>query len=45
MPVINELKRIWKESFVALEVLSCHLPGGTEKNHKNLRIANLWAKI
>jgi hypothetical protein len=27
------------------EVLSLHLSGGTEENHKTLRIAGLWAEI
>jgi hypothetical protein len=33
----DELERIWKEDVVAYnKVLSQHLPGGTEKNHKDL---------
>jgi hypothetical protein len=46
--VSDELERIWKEVVVAyFKVLSWHLPGGTEKNHKktSVRIAGLWAKI
>jgi hypothetical protein len=32
----NELGRIWKEVVVPYcKILSRHLPGGTEKNHKN----------
>jgi hypothetical protein len=31
----NELERMWKEAIVAkFKVLSRHLPGGTEENHK-----------
>jgi hypothetical protein len=32
----NALERTWKEAVVAyFKVLSRHLPGGTEKTHKN----------
>jgi hypothetical protein len=33
----NALEKIWKEAVVTLfQVLSRHLPGGTEKFHENL---------
>jgi hypothetical protein len=32
----SELERIWKDAAVAeFEILSRHLPGGTEENHEN----------
>jgi hypothetical protein len=33
------------EAIVTIEVLSRHFPGGTEENHKNLRIAGITAEI
>jgi hypothetical protein len=35
MTVNNELERMWKEAVMAkFKVLSQHLPGRTEENHK-----------
>jgi len=35
--VNDELGRTWKESMVVfVKVLSCHLPGRTEENHRKL---------
>jgi hypothetical protein len=41
------MKRVWKEAVVAyFKVLSQHLCGGTEENHKiSVLIAGLQAKI
>jgi hypothetical protein len=33
--VNDELKRMWKEAFIAeFKVLTWHFPGGTEENHE-----------
>jgi hypothetical protein len=34
-----------KWSWPNFKLLSRHFPAGTEENHENLRIADLWAEI
>jgi hypothetical protein len=45
--MINEMERIWKKAAVVscFKVLPLHSPGGTEENHKTLRIACLQTDI
>jgi hypothetical protein len=44
--MIDELKKIWKESHGLFKVLSQHLPGGTEENYGVLvRIPSVLAKF
>lgn len=42
----DELKTVWKEEVVAyLKVLSWHLRGVIEENHKNIRAPDLCTEI
>jgi hypothetical protein len=45
MIMFHELERLWREALMLFKILSQHLPGETEENHKSsVRIAGLWAE-